>query len=96
MEQPWNKYDAGKARVDLVPPAIIEAVAEVREYGNNKYKDPNSWRTVEPYRYIAALGRHFCEYLRDTKGKDKESGIEHLKHMACNIAFLLEMEREED
>ena len=92
-EQPINKYDTGKLRIDLVPPAIIEAVAEIREYGNNKYKDPDSWKTVEPYRYIAALGRHFCEYLRDPQSVDAESGISHLKHMACNIAFLLELEQ---
>ena len=91
-DQLTNKYDTGKLRIDLVPPAIIEAVAEIREYGNNKYKDPDSWKTVEPYRYIAALGRHFCEYLRDPKSVDAESGISHLKHMACNIAFLLELE----
>ena len=91
-DQPTNKYDTGKLRIDLVPPAIIEAVAEIREYGNNKYKDPDSWKTVEPYRYIAALGRHFCEYLRDPQSVDSESGISHLKHMACNIAFLLELE----
>ena len=91
-EQPTNKYDTGKLRIDLVPPAVIEAVAEIREYGNNKYKDPDSWKTVEPYRYIAALGRHFCEYLRDPQSVDAESGISHLKHMACNVAFLLELE----
>ena len=91
-DQPTNKYDTGKLRIDLVPPAIIEAVAEIREYGNNKYKDPDSWKTVEPYRYIAALGRHFCEYLRDPKSVDAESGVSHLKHMACNVAFLLELE----
>jgi hypothetical protein len=92
-DQPTNKADQGKLRIDLVPPAIIEAVAEVRKYGTDKYKDPDNWQTVEPYRYIAALGRHFCDYLRDPQSVDEESGISHLKHMACNIAFLLEMER---
>jgi hypothetical protein len=74
MEQPWNKYDAGKARVDLVPPAIIEAVAEVREYGNNKYKDPNSWRTVEPYRYIAAWAGTFVNTCVTPRARTRNRG----------------------
>ena len=34
------------------------------------------------------------DYLQDPASVDKESGIRHLKHLACNIAFLCEMERE--
>lgn len=93
-EQPTNKYDNGKPRLDLVPPAIIEAVGEIRTYGNKKYGDSESWHTVEPARYRAALMRHLCAYLRDPKSKDEESGLSHLAHMSCNIAFLLELEKE--
>lgn len=87
------KHDAGKLELSLVPPAIIEAVGEVRMYGNQKYGDTDSWLKVEPKRYKDALMRHLCEYLRNDKSVDEESGIEHLKHIACNVAFLLEMER---
>ena len=89
-----NKYDNGKPRLDLVPPAIIEAVGEIRTYGVGKYGDSESWHTVEPARYRAALMRHLCAYLRDPKSKDEESGLSHLAHMSCNIAFLLELEKE--
>jgi len=92
-DQPTNKYDNGKPRLDLVPPAIIEAVGEVRTYGIKKYGDSESWKTVEPERYRAAMMRHLCAYLRDPESIDEESGINHLHHAACNIAFLLEMEK---
>lgn len=88
-----NKYDQGKPRLDLVPPALIEAVGIVLTYGIEKYGDGETWRTVEPHRYRAALMRHLCEYLRNPASVDDESGYPHLWHMACNIAFLCELER---
>lgn len=86
------KADAGKPRLTLVPRAIIWAVARIREYGNKKYKDPDNWKQVEPERYRDAAYRHFMAYLDDPKGRDEESGLPHLWHLACNIAFLCEME----
>lgn len=92
-----NKHDKGKPRLDLVPPTIIEAIGYIRTQATEtKYKDPHGWKKVEPERYMAALMRHLCEALRDPRGKDKESGYQHLWHMACNIAFLIEMYREEE
>lgn len=88
------KADAGKLDLTLVPLQIIEDVAEVREYGNRKYGDPDNWKTVDIQRYRAALFRHLLAYLRDPDGVDKESGISHYKHMACNMAFICEMEKE--
>lgn len=85
------KQDAGKPRLSLVPSQIIWDIAQVREYGNVKYHDPDNWKTVEIERYIDALYRHFLRFLDDPKGKDEESGIEHYKHMACNMAFICEM-----
>lgn len=89
------KADAGKLDLTLVPLQIIEDIAEVREYGNKKYHDPDNWKTVDKQRYRAALFRHLIAYLRDPDGVDEESGIKHYKHMACNMAFLCEMEKEE-
>ena len=90
------KADAGKPRLTLVPRAIIWAVARIREYCNKKYKDPDNWKQVEPERYRDAAYRHFLAYLDDPKGRDEESGLPHLWHLACNIAFLCEMEMEDD
>ena len=88
------KADAGKPRLTLVPRRIIWAIARIREYGNRKYKDPDNWRQVEPQRYRDAAYRHFLAYLDDPHGVDEESGLMHLHHLACNIAFLCEMEDE--
>lgn len=85
------KADADKPRLDLVPPGIIEAVGAIRTYGTDKYGDPDNWRRVEPERYTAALMRHLCGFLRDPRGSDPESGYPHLWHMACNLAFLIEL-----
>lgn len=86
------KYDADKPRPTLVPPAIIWAIAAVREYGVRKYGDPENWRKVEAQRYRDALYRHLLAYLSDPESVDEESGLPHLWHMACNAAFLTELE----
>lgn len=86
------KADAGKLQLTLVPREIIRAIAAIRMYGNEKYHDPENWRTVEPERYRDAAFRHFLAYLDDPQGMDEESGLPHLWHLACNVAFLVEME----
>lgn len=86
------KADTGKPRPTLVPVSLIRAVTAVREYGTAKYHDPENWRTVEPQRYRDALYRHWLAYLDNPHGVDAESGLPHLWHVACNVAFLIEME----
>ena len=88
------KADAGKARLSLVPRRIIYAIARIREYGNNKYGSSDNWKNVEPERYRDAAFRHLLAYLDDPQGMDEESGLPHLWHLACNVAFLCEMEDE--
>ncbi len=85
------KADAGKLELDLTPWQIVRDIAQVRMYGNAKYGDPDNWKTVELRRYINALLRHLLAFLEDHNSKDEESGIEHYKHMACNMAFICDM-----
>jgi hypothetical protein len=85
------KADQGKVRPTLVPASLVWAVAKVREMGTKKYGDPENWRKVEPERYEAALYRHWLAYLGGEKN-DPESGLPHLWHIACNAAFLIELE----
>lgn len=87
------KADAGKLQLTLVPTEIIRNIARVRMYGNEKYHDPDNWKTVEPERYREALYRHLLAYVDDPYGVDEESGLPHLWHAACNMAFLCEMEK---
>ena len=87
------KHDTGKPRPTLVPPSLVEAVTAVREVGTRKYGDPENWRKVEPQRYRDALYRHWLAYLKG-EAVDAESGLPHLHHVACNVAFLIELEGE--
>ena len=92
------KADAGKPRLTLIPPQILYDIAEVREYGCKKYPDggPDNWKTVDIQRYKDALARHTLSYLACSSDKDSESGLNHLKHVACNVAFLCQLEAEKD
>lgn len=93
MKSTDAKNDQGKPRPTLVPVEAIEDITEVREYGCKKYGDPENWRKVEVERYVDALYRHLLAYIRDPKGRDKESGIKHYKHIICNAAFICALER---
>ena len=85
------KHDGGKPRLDLVPPEIIEAVGTVMTHGAEKYGEA-SYKDVEPKRYRAALMRHICKWLKEPHGIDEDSKLPHLWHIACNVAFLLELD----
>lgn len=88
------KADAGKPQLTLVPRQIIFDIAKVREYGIKKYGERESWKKVDIQRYREATFRHFMAYLDNPQGIDAESGLPHLSHLACNIAFLCELEEE--
>lgn len=82
------KDDSEKPRLTLVPMQIVFDIAKIREYGVKKYTDPDNWKRVSAERYREAAFRHFLRYLDDPDGVDQESGLPHLSHLACNIAFL--------
>lgn len=90
------KADQGKPHPSWVPVALIEGVMAVREYGTARYGDPDNWRKMEPERYHEALLRHILAAWNDPYKIDPESGLPHIAHAACNIAFLLEMKKEEN
>lgn len=90
------KTDAGKPIFTWVPPAIIQAIERVRAFGNKKYHDPDNWRNVSPDRYWQAYLRHTIAAWWDFRKKDKESGLRHIDHCACNLAFIMQFLDEED
>ena len=88
----WEaKADSGKPNLSLVPKQIIYEIEKVRSFGVKKYKDPENWKRVELERYHQALLRHTLAVWEDINARDPESGLLHLSHIACNVAFLLEM-----
>ena len=94
MQDQKVKADAGKLELTLVPRQMIREVAKVRMYGNRKYPDggPDNWKKVSAERYRDAMFRHMLAYLDDPYGVDAESGLPHLSHIACNVAFLCELD----
>lgn len=89
------KSDGGKPQCRLVPSEIIRNIAKVREYGLKKYGEKESWKKVSVERYQDALYRHLLAYIDDPKGVDEESNLPHLWHIACNVAFLCELQKED-
>ena len=89
------KADDGKPKISLVPTQIIYDIAIIREYGNRKYPTggKDNWKQVAPERYVDAAFRHLLAYKDDPNSVDEESGYSHLWHLACNVAFLCEMEK---
>ncbi len=90
------KADSGKPNLSLVPKEIIYEIEKVRSFGVKKYKDPDNWKKVEIERYHQALLRHTLAIWEDINARDKESGLLHLSHIATNIAFILELIKDEE
>ena len=94
-----GKVDGGgyKASMDnpkklplwLVPSSLILAVAAVLGYGAKKYA-ANNWRRGMSYSEVySAIQRHLSAWL-EGEDIDEESGLNHIWHAACGLAFLCE------
>lgn len=88
------KADNGKYKPTLCHQSLIEAVARVREHGGRRYGGYDTWKRVEEQRYRDALYRHWLAYLENPDGIDADSGLPILWHVACNVDFLVEMQKE--
>lgn len=90
MDDQKVKADDGKLKLCWVPQKIISAIAYVRMYGFSKYgEQAHHWDDASEERYQNAAYRHWLAYLEDPDGVDAESGLPHLWHLACNVAFLV-------
>ncbi len=95
-----TKQDAGKVRLDLIPPEVIFALGDILTFGANKYADRNWEKGMSWGRVYGALMRHLWAWWagkRATKSFlfddiDGETERSHLWHAACCIAFLLTYE----
>lgn len=85
------KADAGKPDLTLVPPQILLEIERVRAYGTAKYGDRDNWKKVSLERYWQATLRHILASWNDVGAVDPESGLKHIAHAACNLAFIFEM-----
>lgn len=85
------KYDSGKIRYDLLPPELLEAVADILTFGAQKYSARNWELGMDWSRPFGALMRHMWAWWRG-EVKDPETGKSHLWHAGCCIAFLIAYE----
>lgn len=92
---PGAKDSKGKLKLSDVPPELITAVAKIREYGNNKYADPDNWRRLSVSVFHEALLRHALAIWEDAYALDPESGLPALWHLACNAAFMCALMEED-
>lgn len=86
---PGLKWDKKKLRMDLIPVEALERLAEVLTYGANKYTDRNWEKGISWSRTYGAALRHLTAWFKG-EDLDPESGLPHLGHAICNLAFLLE------
>lgn len=84
-----RKDDQEKSRPDLFPARVLDFVARVAAHGGRKYGDQN-WTKLENLRgrYYAAALRHINAW-RLGEMDDPESGLPHLAHAICSLAFVL-------
>lgn len=83
------RYNSGKIRMSLVPPSLNTYVGSVLTYGAVKY-DAHNWRKGFPWSSILdSLKRHLTAF-ESGEDFDEESGLPHLAHIGCNVAFLIE------
>lgn len=87
-----NKFDAGKAPISLISRRAIEEEAKVMAFGLKKYGAHNWRKGMEWSRCIDAGLRHLLAFA-DGEDLDPETGLSHLAHARCCLAFLLDYEK---
>lgn len=81
------KYDKGKVRLELYPPEALFATAQVLTVGATKYDARNWEEGLHFSRVFGALMRHLWAWWKG-ENTDPETGLNHLHHAGCCIAFL--------
>lgn len=90
--EPGSKFDAGKARIDLIAPEMLFGTAEILDFGANKYGARNWEQGMSWSRPFGALMRHMWAWWRG-ENFDDETGKSHLWHAACCLMFLIAFEQ---
>jgi len=85
------KADAGKIRMELIPPEFLTGTAQVLTFGAHKYGDRNWEAGLEWSRCYGALQRHMWAWWNG-EHTDAETGMSHLWHASCCLAFLIAYE----
>lgn len=93
-----RKDDTGKTPYELLPYWYLEGTARVLDFGAEKYGRWNWYKGMAWGRVFGALQRHLWKWWWSTltggNGTDPETGMSHLWHAGCCLAFLMEYEAE--
>jgi len=92
LQREGVKYDKGKLRYDLIPPAPLEELVAVYTMGAEKYDDRNWEKGMKWGRIFGALMRHAWRFWAGDE-KDHESGLHPLAHAAWCCFTLMEYAR---
>ena len=92
LAQGGHKDDTGKVRMELIPPELLFAVADILTFGAEKYSDRNWEAGMKWSRLFGGLMRHLWAWWGG-QHKDPETGRSHLWHACACIAFLLAYEQ---
>ena len=85
------KLDLGKTRYELLPPELLEGIAQILTFGAKKYADRNWEKGIDYSRVYGATMRHLWAWWGG-EDNDKETGKSHLWHAGCELAFLIAFE----
>ena len=83
------RYNSGKPQLSIITEAnyALAGLAEVLEYGANKYARGNWLKGLTDVNCIDSLLRHLVKY-QSGELIDPESGCHHLDHVLANALFL--------
>ena len=88
-----KRYNEGKVPLELVPSSLMFAVAEVLAVGAKKYAPRNWERGMNWTTVLGCAMRHLFKWVSPMHSDfDEESKLNHLWHVAANIAMLIEYE----
>lgn len=87
-----EKLDQGKAPISLINRDALEQEAMVMAYGAKKYAAHNWRKGIAASRLIDAALRHILAYA-DGENNDPETGLSHLAHARCCLAFQISLEK---
>ena len=82
-----QKFDQDKVRLDLYPVEALWETSEVLTFGAKKYGDRNWEKGLAYSRCYGAALRHLAAWWSSIDN-DPETGLSHLAHAHCCIAFL--------
>lgn len=86
-----QKLDKGKAPISLINRRAIEEEAQVMAFGAKKYAAHNWRKGIAASRLLDAALRHIFAYA-DGENNDPETGLSHLAHARCCLAFQIDLQ----